>query len=105
GVLILEVPNIDSAIARHAGVGWFNLQPSHHVAHYGPEIVRTLFPIAALEVRHVTTVAAAEYTRPREVLTRNSLAGLAGVVRRARVSPWAEHPSKHEFMRVVASRT
>lgn len=104
GVLILEVPNIDSAIATHAGVRWFNLQPSHHVAHYGPAAIRALLPALGLEVQKVTTVAAAEYVPARKLLTRNSLLGLAGVVRRARVAPWAEHPSKHEFMRVVATR-
>lgn len=102
GVLILEVPNVDSAIARHAGLGWFNLQPSHHVAHYGPEVIRAVLPSTGLEVLQVTTVAAAEYVDPRKALTRNSLLGLASVVRRARIAPWVAHPYKHEFMRVVA---
>lgn len=104
GVLILEVPNIDSALARYAGLGWFNLQPSHHVAHYGPGAMRTLLPTMGLDVVYVTTVAAAEYVPRRKLFTKSSLLNLGSVARRARIAPWAEHPSRHEFMRVVARK-
>lgn len=104
GVLVLEVPNIASLIARQHGDRWFNLQPTHHVAHYSPRSLRAALEASGFVVMHSTTVPAWEYTPPRRLLTKDSLLGIGAVAKASRRWSLGQHPDRHEFLRMVARR-
>lgn len=104
GLLVLEVPNIESLLARRRGSRWFNLQPSHHMAHYGPDSLRAALEVSGFSVLCSTTVPALEYIPLRKLVRKESLAGLGALVRASRTFSMREHAHRHEFLRVVAAK-
>jgi 2-polyprenyl-3-methyl-5-hydroxy-6-metoxy-1,4-benzoquinol methylase len=105
GQLVLEVPNIASALAHRYGSRWFNLQPSHHVAHYDPGSLRAALNQSGFVVRSLTTVPHFEYVRPRSMLRVQRLKALGALVLASRTVPFREHPHAHEFIRAVAVKS
>jgi SAM-dependent methyltransferase len=100
GLVFLELPNLASRMATRAGRHWAALQAEDHVAHYAPATLRRLLTIGRLEVVTLHTVPFREY------LERPRLFGLGQVLldtRRAG-TPLFRDASRHELLRVVASR-
>lgn len=102
GLLLLEVPNITSVFARRYGSNWFNLQPTHHVAHYDPRSLRTALELSGYSVYSSSTVPHLEYMRMRSVLRRSNIKALAALTVASRRIPLGDHPDRHEFLRVAA---
>lgn len=50
GLLVLEVPNIDSTAANRLGLAWPGLQPRYHRWHFGPTSLRRLVERSGFEV-------------------------------------------------------
>jgi SAM-dependent methyltransferase len=104
GLLLLELPNVESAAARAQGPGWFHLDPAHHVGHYAPATLGDLLRRSGFVPMQVDTFPSAGYLRPD--LTRRPKA-LAWQLKQAlahRASPRRPHPTRHEMLRAVARR-
>ena len=102
GRLLLELPNIDSALARRAGASWPHLHPEHHVAQYGPRALRALLERAGFAVDLIDTVSFFGYVIPSRRLRPRMLAAHALESARLRALPFAPHPTRHELLRAVA---
>jgi SAM-dependent methyltransferase len=105
GIVLIEVPNAGSAVARRQGNGWPALKLPHHVGQYGPRSMAGLLEGAGLEVVAIDSVSFAHYAAPGAIgaPVRGAVA-LREVVRaRAAVPPWS-HPSGHQLLRAVARR-
>jgi SAM-dependent methyltransferase len=105
GILLVEVPNASSQVARRQGGRWHALKLPHHVGHYGPRSMIALLDGAGLEVVAIDSVPFAHYAAPRALgrPVRGAVA-LREVVRsRASVPPW-RHPNGHQLLRALARR-
>jgi len=102
GHLLVEVPNVASAVARARGAAWPALDIPHHVGHHGPRSLRTLLTNAGYDVLLLDTIPFAVYgagSRP------HLLALSASETLRVRaVLPAGPHPSGHQLLRAVARR-
>jgi SAM-dependent methyltransferase len=106
GILLIEVPNAGSQVARREGDRWHALKLPYHVGHYGPRSMAALLEAAALEVVAIDSVPFAHYAAPGRLggPVRGAVA-LREVVRtRAAVPPW-RHPNGHQLLRAVARRS
>jgi 2-polyprenyl-3-methyl-5-hydroxy-6-metoxy-1,4-benzoquinol methylase len=99
GLIFVEVPNFASARARKERQRWQYLDPSHHVAQYTPEALRTIFERTGFEPLEVTTIPWADYKRGLRSLLSYGRQSL--VVGPATFGP---HPWKHELLRAVGRR-
>lgn len=102
GVLLVEVPNVDSVNARRRGHSWLGLDPAHHVAHYAPASLRTLLESAGFAVQRMESFPWPAYARPALAVRPPRLAGQLIDVLRTRTPPLRPHPWKHEMLRAVA---
>lgn len=102
GRLFLEVPNIDSVLARRAGAAWPHLHPEHHVAHYGPRSLRAVLERSGLVVERIETVSFFGYFLPGVRMRPRMIAAHVAESARLRVLPFAPHATKHELLRAVA---
>lgn len=97
GVALFEVPNFQSVRGQRERLAWRLLQPTHHVAQYGPRSLAQLLARAGFDDVEVETVPWAVYRRwPRSVASYLKQA----VVLRS--WPAGPHPAKHELLRAVA---
>jgi SAM-dependent methyltransferase len=105
GILLIEVPNAGSEVARRQGSNWPALKLPHHVGQYEPRSMTALLEAARLEIVTIDSVPFAHYAAPGPlgVPVRGAVA-LREVARtRAAVPPW-RHASGHQLLRAVARR-
>lgn len=105
GIMLIEVPNAGSEVARRQGKDWPALKLPHHVGQYGPRSMAALLEAAGLEIVEIDSVPFAHYAAPGPLgaPVRGAVA-LREVVRtRAAVPPW-RHPSGHQLLRAIARR-
>jgi SAM-dependent methyltransferase len=105
GVVLIEVPNACSEVARRHGSRWPALKLPHHVGQYGPRSMAALLERGRLDVVAIDSVPFAHYAAPGPlgVPVRGAVA-LREVARtRAAVPPW-RHASGHQLLRAVARR-
>ena len=105
GVVLIEVPNAASEVARRQGASWPTLKLPHHVGQYGPRSMAALLERAGLDMVAVDSVPFAHYVAPGPLgaPVRGAMA-LREVARaRGAVPPW-RHPSGHQLLRAVARR-
>jgi SAM-dependent methyltransferase len=105
GIIVIEVPNAGSEVARRQGKDWPALKIPHHVGQYGPRSMTALLDGAGLEPVAIDSVPFAHYTAPGPLgMPVRGAVALREVVRtRAAVPPW-RHPSGHQLLRAVARR-
>jgi SAM-dependent methyltransferase len=103
GVVVLEVPNVDSTAARMLGVGWTHLDPEAHVSHFGPATLRVALERAGLRVAWTGTVAHSAYLQGRERLAPRALAHRVKLAARGGALG-SRDATRHEFLRAVAQR-
>ena len=101
GVVAVEVPNADSAVARHMGPAWPSLEPEVHVNQFTPASLRLLLERAGLDVRDVRTTAITPFLTPGRRLSAGHLAGRLKAALWLR-DPRVEHPTGHELLRALA---
>jgi SAM-dependent methyltransferase len=102
GHLLVEVPNIESVIARRWGKKWVNLDLGHHVGHYRRSSLRALLSRTGFELLAMDTLPSLAYVRPRRALRPIILATQAKELLVVRTRPRRPHPWKHELLRAVA---
>ncbi len=104
GLLILEVPNIASAMARRRAEGWGAVQPDNlHVTQFTPESLRRVVARAGFEVARVDTISPWPYIPPADRWRHRALLGYAyraATLRTLRVT----HESGFDHLRLVARR-
>jgi SAM-dependent methyltransferase len=105
GILLIEVPNADSEVARREGDHWHALKLPYHVGHFGPRSMAALLEGAALEVVAIDSVPFAHYAAPGTLgLPVRGAMALREVVRaRGAVPPWRD-AGRHQLLRAVARR-
>ena len=105
GILVMEVPNAGSVVARRQGNRWPALKLPHHVGQFGPRSMATLLDRAGLGVVAIDSVSFAQYAAPGAAgLPVRGAVALREVVRaRGAVPPWS-HSSGHQLLRAVARR-
>ena len=102
GLLVVEVPNVDSVAAQHEGERWTHLDPDVHVSQFSPASLRVLLERSGFDGTVMRTFAHGSYLpfgerwAPRHVAHRLRLArgGAFGL----------SDPARHEFLRAVARR-
>ena len=80
GLLMIEVPNVESAASRSQGAAWFHLDLAHHVGHYAPSTLADLLQRTRVHPdagRHVPD-RRLPAPRPRPQPPRDRVAGQAG---------------------------
>lgn len=101
GVLMLEVPNISSAVAQAEGLEWHALDLPYHLGHYSPDALDSLLSSCGLEVSEVRTLPTAHYVRYpglKQALTARE----ALRARLWRVPP--EHPYSYQLLQILARK-
>jgi len=104
GLLLLELPNVESAAARAQGPDWFHLDPAHHVGHYAPATLSDLLRRSGFVPIQVDTFPSAGYLRPDVARRPKALAWQLKQALTHRASPRRPHPTRHEMLRAVARR-
>lgn len=104
GVLVVEVPNAESAMARRLGDGWSGLQPEVHVNQFSPTSLRATLTAGGLSVVEIHTVGHGAYMTPVQRATTPSYLAHRLQLRRAGVRGLRQ-PEGHEYIRAVAMRT
>jgi SAM-dependent methyltransferase len=104
GLLMIEVPNVESAASRSQGAAWFHLDLAHHVGHYAPSTLADLLRRTGFTPMQVDTFPTAGYLRPDLARTPRAIAWQAKQAVQHRASPRAPHPTRHEMLRAVARR-
>lgn len=102
GVLLLEVPNVASVLARRRGLDWYWLDLEHHVAHHGPTSLRTALERAGFTDIQTSTVSALSYLRPARAMAPAGVAARIKEFAAVRAPRWREQPEQHEILRAVA---
>ncbi len=105
GLLLIEVPNIESAAARAQGAAWFHLDLAHHVGHYAPSTLSDLLRRTGFIPMQVDTFPTAGYLRPDLARSPRALAWQVKQAVQYRASPRAPHPTRHEMLRAAARRS
>ncbi len=103
GLLLLEIPNIESTVARRRGTDWFNLDPAHHVAFYNPWNLGVLLESVGLRLDRTTTVSPFSYLRLGRLLKPREIAAYARDTVITRTLPGRPHATRLEMLRAVAS--
>ncbi len=103
GMLMIEVPNISSAMAVRKGDRWPAVQPQElHVSQFTPVTLAQLLGRAGLDVVEVDTVAPWHYVPRNRRLRPRALAGYG--YRNARLRTLRNtHPSGFDNLRLLAS--
>jgi SAM-dependent methyltransferase len=101
GVMLIEVPNAASEVARRQGQSWHALKLPHHVGQHGPGSMRALLARAGLEVVAIDSVPFAHYVSPAPLRAAVAVREVSRA--RAPLPPW-RHPSGHQLLRAVARR-
>jgi SAM-dependent methyltransferase len=102
GLLVLEVPNLASAMARRRADGWGAVQPANlHITQFTPSSLRRVVERAGFEVLAVDTIAPWSYIPPANRWRHRALLGYAyraASLRTLRVT----HESGFDHLRLVA---
>jgi SAM-dependent methyltransferase len=102
GLLILEVPNLASAMARRRADGWGAVQPGNlHITQFTPPSLRRVIERAGFEVVAADTIAPWHYIPPADRWRHRALLGYAyraASLRTLRVT----HESGFDHLRLVA---
>jgi 2-polyprenyl-3-methyl-5-hydroxy-6-metoxy-1,4-benzoquinol methylase len=103
GLLVIEVPNIASAMARRRGDSWPAVQPRElHVSHFTPATLARLVERAGFGVVEVDTVAPWHYLPRRLRMRPRALMGHGYRSARLRTLR-GTHPSGFDNLRLLAS--
>jgi SAM-dependent methyltransferase len=102
GLLLLEVPNVDSRMAQRFGESWLHFDLPHHVGHYAPRSLRTILERTGFAVEALETVSAWAYALPRQAFGPRALAAQARDRAVAGAPLRRPHPWRHELLRAVA---
>ena len=102
GLLMIEVPNVESAASRSQGAAWFHLDLAHHVGHYAPSTLADLLQRSGFTPMQVDTFPTAGYLRPDLARSPRAIAWQVKQAVQDRASPRAPHPTRHEMLRAVA---
>jgi SAM-dependent methyltransferase len=102
GLLVVEVPNVESVLARRTGSAWAHLQPQHHVGQYAPRSLRALLEHSGFVVEHMDTASVFGYYRLARRLRPTMVAAHVRESLGMGVPPFRPHPRKHELLRAVA---
>ena len=101
-LLVLEVPNLASAMARRRAEGWAAVQPSNlHITQFTPWSLRRVVERAGFEVLAVDTISPWSYIPPADRWRHRALLGYAyraASLRTLRVT----HESGFDHLRLVA---
>jgi 2-polyprenyl-3-methyl-5-hydroxy-6-metoxy-1,4-benzoquinol methylase len=100
GLLVLEVPNLDSAMYSIMGTAWTHLDPQAHVSQFTPATLSDALTRAGLRVAATETVGIDAYLRRRERVAPGQLAYRAKLLRHGVMR--ATDARRHEFLRAVA---
>jgi 2-polyprenyl-3-methyl-5-hydroxy-6-metoxy-1,4-benzoquinol methylase len=100
GLLVVEVPNLDSVAARRDGVAWTHLDPEVHVSQFTPRTLSALLERAGFTVGFLSTVSHGTYLSRRERWTARHLAHRVRLARDGVIG--LQDPTRHEFVRAVA---
>jgi 2-polyprenyl-3-methyl-5-hydroxy-6-metoxy-1,4-benzoquinol methylase len=100
GLLVLEVPNLDSVMYSVMGREWTHLDPQAHVAQFTGATLTDALQRAGFTVLATETVAIDAYLSPRERLAPGHLAYRAKLLRHGVAR--AVDARRHEFLRAVA---
>ncbi|MDX6609341.1 MAG: hypothetical protein QOF85_1266 [Solirubrobacterales bacterium] len=102
GLLVIEVPNLASAMARRRADGWGAVQPSNlHISHFTPMSLRRVIERSGFEVLESDTLAPWYYIPPADRWRHRALLGYAyraASLRTLRVT----HESGFDHLRLVA---
>lgn len=102
GLLVLEVPNLASAMARRRAEGWAAVQPANlHITQFTPSSLRRVVERAGFEVLAADTIAPWPYIPPADRWRHRALLGYAyraASLRTLRVT----HESGFDHLRLVA---
>jgi SAM-dependent methyltransferase len=78
GLLVLEVPNIASAMARRRAEGWGAVQPSNlHITQFTPQSLRRVVERGGYEILCIDTISPWSYIPPAERWRHRALLGYA----------------------------
>jgi SAM-dependent methyltransferase len=102
GFLFLEIPNIESALAKRDGAKWFHLDQPNHVGFYTVEQLRGLLADAGIELIETDTISEYFFFRPLLKLRPLSIAGRSLKRVRTGLNQGKVLPEGHALMRVVA---
>ncbi len=104
GLIVLEVPNIASAMARRRAEGWGAVQPDNlHIAQFTPSTLRSVVERAGFETVAIDTISPWHYIPPAERWRHRALLGYAyraATLRTLKVT----HESGFDHLRLVARR-
>jgi SAM-dependent methyltransferase len=102
GVLLLEIPNIESVMAKKRGADWMHLRLPHHVGFYSPEQLGGLLKDAGFDLLETDSVS--EYFYYRELYKfRPQTIAARSVKRIATHTPQGTpHPINHPYLRATA---
>jgi SAM-dependent methyltransferase len=102
GLVVLEVPNIASAMARRRAEGWGAVQPDNlHIAQFTPPTLRSAVERAGFEIVAVDTISPWHYIPPVDRWRHRALLGYAyraASLRTLRLT----HESGFDHLRLVA---
>ncbi|MBJ7347978.1 MAG: class I SAM-dependent methyltransferase [Thermoleophilaceae bacterium] len=105
GRVFFEVPNFASTMSRRLALNWMPLDPQHHVSQFGPSSLRTVMESAGFHDIQIDTIPFALYTpSSRAIRDPKHAAYLAKYALTTGLHPRSPHPSKHELLRVTASK-
>lgn len=104
GLLVMEVPNIASAMARRRADQWGAVQPDNlHISHFTPQSLSDVIKRARFEVVAMDTIAPWDYIPLTSRWRARALMGYAyrsATLRTLRLT----HPSGFDHIRLVARR-
>lgn len=102
GLIVLEVPNIASAMARRRAEGWGAVQPDNlHITQFTPSTLRGAVERAGFEILDIDTIAPWHYIPPADRWRHRALLGYAyraASLRTLKVT----HASGFDHLRMVA---
>jgi SAM-dependent methyltransferase len=102
GLLVIEVPNLASAMARRRADGWGAVQPGNlHISHFTPQSLRRVIERSGFEVLASDTLAPWRYIPTADRWRHRALLGYAyraASLRTLRVT----HESGFDHLRLVA---
>jgi hypothetical protein len=104
GLVFMEVPNIDCAMAKRRGDRWGAVHPRElHVSHFDPSTLNSIVKRSGLEALEIDTVAPWRYLPPERRLRPRAIGGYlyrAGRLRTLRTI----HGTGFDNLRVVARK-
>lgn len=100
GAIVLEVPNLDSAMYEIMGTAWTHLDPQAHVSQFTPATLSDALTRAGMRVVATETVGIGAYLRPHERLAPGHLAYRAKLLRHGVIG--GRDARRHELLRAVA---